>query len=445
MKRRIIALASSLAVLLAVLLTGCGGTRTASVSTADTGVLTLRVNPEIAIAYDKDGLVSDVTGLNADGQQIVAGYTDYIGKTCDTVLQELVVLISDAGYFVEEVDGNARNIVIQIEPGSALPGDDFVQKMSDGVQSAVRELSLTSGIVSIDADDYDPAYATDSEPSPYITLEKAREIALTQANVAADDATFTDREFDHDDGTPTFELEFFANGYEYEYEIHAVTGAVLKAEHEPVPASQATAAGQTANNSTTANRTDYGNTDYGSASDGITDYGNTDYGSASDGITDYGDTDYGRGQTNAAASATAASANRTDYGRTDYGSTDYGRGQASAASTTAANNLVEVAATAASTTSNANRTDYGVTDYGRTDYGITDYGNRQPSVTVPTTAATTAASTTASANANRTDYGNTDYGNTDYGNTNYGNTNYGNTDYGNSDYGNSDYGRSDYR
>ena len=90
MKRRIIALVSSLAVLLAVLLTGCGGTQTAKVSTADTGVLTLRVNPEIAIAYDKDGLVSDVTGLNADGQQIVASYTDYIGKTCDTVLQELV-------------------------------------------------------------------------------------------------------------------------------------------------------------------------------------------------------------------------------------------------------------------------------------------------------------------------------------------------------------------
>ena len=387
MKRRIIALASSLAVLLAVLLTGCGGTQTASVSTADTGVLTLRVNPEIAIAYDKDGLVSDVTGLNADGQQIVAGYTDYIGKTCDTVLQELVVLISDAGYFVEEVDGNARNIVIQIEPGSALPGDDFVQKMSDGVQSAVRELSLTSGIVSIDADDYDPAYATDSEPSPYITLEKAREIALTQANVSADDATFTDREFDHDDGTPTFELEFFANGYEYEYEIHAVTGAVLKAEHEPVPASQATAAGQAANsttNSAGANRTDYGNTDYG------------------------------RGQTNAAPSTTASN-----------------------------NSVIEVAATAASTTSNANRTDYGITDYGKTDYGATDYGNGQTSAAVSTTAATTAASTTA--NANRTDYGNTDYGNTDYGNTNYGNTNYGNTDYGNSNYGNSDYGRSDYR
>src|SRR5699024_12252877 len=65
-----------------------------------------------------------------------------------------------------------------------------------------------------------------------ITLEKAQEIALAQANVNAADAVFDDKEFDHDDGTPIFELEFMANGNEYEYDIHAVTGKVVKAEHK---------------------------------------------------------------------------------------------------------------------------------------------------------------------------------------------------------------------
>ena len=83
-------------------------------------------------------------------------------------------------------------------------------------------------------DDYDPAYAKDGEPSPYITLEKAQEIALTQANVNAANAVFDDREFDHDDGTPIFELEFTANGNEYEYDIHAVTGKVVRAEHKTI-------------------------------------------------------------------------------------------------------------------------------------------------------------------------------------------------------------------
>ena len=31
---------------------------------------------------------------------------------------------------------------------------------------------------------------------------------------------------------PDFELEFMANGDEYEYDIHAVTGKVVKAEHK---------------------------------------------------------------------------------------------------------------------------------------------------------------------------------------------------------------------
>lgn len=64
----------------------------------------------------------------------------------------------------------------------------------------MKGLNLSSGIVTIDNDDYDPAYAQDGQPSPYITLEKAQEIALTQANVNAADAVFDDKEFDHDDG-----------------------------------------------------------------------------------------------------------------------------------------------------------------------------------------------------------------------------------------------------
>ena len=63
--------------------------------------------------------------------------------------------------------------MIQIEPGSILPSDDFVQQISQSTQTAVANLSLASDIVTIDKDDYDPQYAQGSTPSPYITLEKA--------------------------------------------------------------------------------------------------------------------------------------------------------------------------------------------------------------------------------------------------------------------------------
>ena len=65
-----------------------------------------------------------------------------------------------------------------MEPGSVLPDDDFLETISRVTQEAVAGLELTSGIVTIDEDDYDESYAKDGNPSPYITLEKAKEIAL---------------------------------------------------------------------------------------------------------------------------------------------------------------------------------------------------------------------------------------------------------------------------
>lgn len=202
LRRKLFAAVSSLAVASAVLLTGCGAPAQEGTALKETGTLTLSVNPEIQIEYNREGKVTDLTGRNDDGKTIVAAYPDYIGKNCEVVLQDLIVEINEAGFFVDDIDGNKKNIVLQLEPGSVLPSDDFLEDMSLRTQETVKGLDLASGIVTIDDDDYDPAYAKDGEPSPYITLEKAQEIALTQANVNAANAVFDDREFDHDDGTP---------------------------------------------------------------------------------------------------------------------------------------------------------------------------------------------------------------------------------------------------
>ena len=60
----------------------------------------------------------------------------------------------------------------------------------------------------------------------YIGLDKAKEIAMTQAGITG--AEFFDCDFDHENGTPVYEVEIESGGYEYDYEIHAVTGEVLK-------------------------------------------------------------------------------------------------------------------------------------------------------------------------------------------------------------------------
>ena len=71
-----------------------------------------------------------------------------------------------------------------------------------------------------------------SEKQSYITREEAQNIALRDAGVSAEEAVFENKEFDLDDGSPVYELEFRVNGVEYEYDIHAETGEILRAEQD---------------------------------------------------------------------------------------------------------------------------------------------------------------------------------------------------------------------
>lgn len=68
--------------------------------------------------------------------------------------------------------------------------------------------------------------------SGYIGLDAAKQAALKHAGVSASDATFVEAEYDYDDGKMIYEVEFHVKGTEYDYEIDAQTGAVVKYKSE---------------------------------------------------------------------------------------------------------------------------------------------------------------------------------------------------------------------
>ena len=61
---------------------------------------------------------------------------------------------------------------------------------------------------------------------------KAQEIALTHAGVNAADATITKSKLDYDDGRQIYEIEWYANGAKYDYEIAVATGEILNSGYE---------------------------------------------------------------------------------------------------------------------------------------------------------------------------------------------------------------------
>lgn len=67
-----------------------------------------------------------------------------------------------------------------------------------------------------------------------ISKTKAKEIALKHAGVKSSQADFTKVKLDKDDGVSVYEIDFNTDNAEYDYEIHAKTGEVLKAEYEAV-------------------------------------------------------------------------------------------------------------------------------------------------------------------------------------------------------------------
>ena len=68
--------------------------------------------------------------------------------------------------------------------------------------------------------------------STFIGSEAAKNAALADAGVAAGEARFTHVRMDYEDGVPVYELEFYTSTHEYEYEIHAKTGAVYSRKSE---------------------------------------------------------------------------------------------------------------------------------------------------------------------------------------------------------------------
>ncbi|MGL5311631.1 MAG: PepSY domain-containing protein, partial [Peptostreptococcaceae bacterium] len=65
-----------------------------------------------------------------------------------------------------------------------------------------------------------------------ITLEEAKEIALQHANLTMEDVKFLKEEESLDDGVEKYDIEFFNDNKEYDYEIDALTGEIIEYDNE---------------------------------------------------------------------------------------------------------------------------------------------------------------------------------------------------------------------
>ena len=70
--------------------------------------------------------------------------------------------------------------------------------------------------------------ATSSVQEDIISSDAAKKIALDHANVTESDTKRLKIDLDYEDGIRIYEIDFIAGGFEYDYDINAKTGEIMK-------------------------------------------------------------------------------------------------------------------------------------------------------------------------------------------------------------------------
>lgn len=242
--------------------------------------VSLDVNPSIEIQVNQKEKVLAVNSLNEDGR-IVIGDMDFTGSNLDLTLNALIGSMLRNGYLTDL----ANSILISVDNEDPAKGADLQAKLTEEINAmlqtntfngavlsqtispsselqqladtygitlgkaqliqqiinqnsfysfedlvplSINELNLLSESGNMNLDNIS-SVGTASDKA-YIGDENARSAALSHAGLTSDDISYYEIELDYEQGTMIYEIEFKCNGYEYEYDIDAVTGAVLASQ-----------------------------------------------------------------------------------------------------------------------------------------------------------------------------------------------------------------------
>lgn len=180
-----------------------------------TGMLVLSATASFKITYDQEGMVMEIAGANEEGTAIAETYTDYIGKSCSTAVEELIAAVADATLLRD-----AKNVVLKLAVGSQLPSETFLDGLAKDASEAVANKGGSAPVVAIGLESLDE--------DGYINAETAQNLLKNHLGVTAFDSY-------NGDTTPRNDCyTVFVKSGEVEgaYLIDAVTGLITESTEE---------------------------------------------------------------------------------------------------------------------------------------------------------------------------------------------------------------------
>ncbi len=273
---------AAVAAMAAIVFAGTMGAGIYRTNYAVASTVSLDVNPSIEITANEKERVLSVKPLNEEGQTVI-GDMDFKGSDLEVAVNALIGSMLRNGYLNEL----SNSVLISVDNDDPAKGDALKEKLMEEVRvilqtdtfdGAVLSQTITSdtqlqsladryGITAGKAQliqqivEKNPLYTFDelvplsinelnllcesaqtslehvasvgtASDKNYIGADKAKEAALSHAGKAESAVTEMEVKLDYENGMMVYEVEFKADGYEYEYEINAVTGAVVTFDTE---------------------------------------------------------------------------------------------------------------------------------------------------------------------------------------------------------------------
>ncbi|MBC8544361.1 PepSY domain-containing protein [Bianquea renquensis] len=245
-------------------------------------IVEIDVNPSIELKINRQEKILSATPLNTDADVILDGM-DLKGVDLDIALNALIGSMLKNGY----VNELRNSVLISVENEDEAKSAALSQRLTEEVNKLLADSSIQGAVLSqtlTGTEDLEQLAQTygislgkaaviqllveqdpsltfedmanlsindlnlllssknadlnkitsvgDASSGAYIGEEKAKSIAVEHAQVSLSEAAFQKVELDYEDGRVVYEVEFSSAGTDYEYEIDAAEGTVLKYERE---------------------------------------------------------------------------------------------------------------------------------------------------------------------------------------------------------------------
>ena len=181
-------------------------------------------------------LVSVANGDTAKAESLQQQVSDMINSAVGeggfeaSVLTQTVTSTSETASLAQQYgisEGKAELILKVVAADPTLTVESLAPLSVNDISLIASSRSLSDSSVS---------QTGTASSKAYISVDDAKSAAYAHAGVSASDVTFVKTDFDSEHGVMVYEVEFYAGSVEYEYDINAQTGEVVKYSRESTDA-----------------------------------------------------------------------------------------------------------------------------------------------------------------------------------------------------------------